>query len=416
MIEINRKDINLENIEIDEYWNFGNTAEHKVHKIHTYPAKFPSFITQKALEYASNENINISKIADIFCGCGTVAYEASRQNIDFWGCDINPVAALIARVKSRKLDSKNLEYIFNSIIDIYFNNREDFQVDEINPRITYWYENTQIVDLSLLKKSIREASHDLKEYQDFFMCAFSNILKPTSRWLTKAIKPQIDPLKIPANVLSRFKKQFNYMLQANNESEAINKSEVKIEIGSSLEINKTNSIDLIITSPPYVTSYEYADLHQLSLLWLDYAEDYREFRKDTIGSSYSSEERVSSNLNKIGKKIVEPFLEIDKSKARSISKYYIDMQKISDVSYDMLTQNGAALFVIGNTEYKNLHINNASHLALALFESGFKKVFATKRKISGKILSPYRDAQGRFTSNTSGRKVYSEEFILVGRK
>jgi methylase of polypeptide subunit release factors len=416
MIEIRRNNINFDSIEVDNYWNLGKNTEHKVHKIHNYPAKFPAFITQKALEYASTEKINVNTIADIFCGCGTVAYEARREGIDFWGCDINPIAALIARVKSNKLDTQKLINIFNHIIIRYENDKDDFVTNVSNPRIIYWFNSTQIFELSLLKNCIKQLNENENEYKDFFMCAFSNILKPTSKWLTKSIKPQLDSKKIPSDVITSFRKQFEFMLQANQKSEAFNNSKVEIEVGNSLEISKSNSIDLIITSPPYVTSYEYADLHQLSLLWLDYADDYRDFRKDTIGSSYSSEERASSELNDMGSKIVQPLMKIDKSKARSVTKYYIDMQKIANLSYKMLTKNGAGVFVIGNTEYKDIRINNAEHLALSLFESGFSKVFVTKRKISGKILTPYRDAQGKFTSNSSGRKVYNEEFILIGRR
>jgi hypothetical protein len=36
-----------------------------------------------------------------------------------------------------------------------------------------------------------------------------------------------------------------------------------------LKIND-DSVTLVITSPPYVTSYEYADLHQLTSIWLGY--------------------------------------------------------------------------------------------------------------------------------------------------
>lgn len=416
MIEVSKKNINFTNIEIDDYWNLGSKTEHKMHKIHTYPAKFPAFITQKALEYASKEKLNVHKIADIFCGCGTVAYEATRGNIDFWGCDINPVAALIARVKSKKLDPQRLDDFYKSITARYYQNRDAFLIGEINSRIRYWFDDTQIFDLCLLKACIIESTHNEKDYEDFFICAFSNILKPTSKWLTKSIKPQKDPVKIPADVFNSFQEQFSFMQKANQESEASNNCIVEIEIGNSLEIDKSESIDLIVTSPPYVTSYEYADLHQLSLLWLGYADDYRDFRRDTIGSSFFSEERLSNKLNKVGQEVVAPFLNIDKLKAKAITKYFIDMQNIADVCYKMLTLNGAALFVIGNTEYKGIHISNAEHLALSLFESGFKKVYATKRKISGKILTPYRDEKGKFTSNSSGKKVYSEEFILIGRK
>jgi len=55
-------------------------------------------------------------------------------------------------------------------------------------------------------------------------------------------------------------------------------------------------------------------------------------------------------------------------------------------------------------------------LSEALFNAGFTEVSVTKRKISNKILTPYRDKWGKFTSNANGRKVYSEEFIIIGRK
>jgi len=72
--------------------------------------------------------------------------------------------------------------------------------------------------------------------------------------------------------------------------------------------------------------------------------------------------------------------------------------------------------VIGNTEYKGVKINNAKHLVESLYMSGFKNVYLTKRKITSKILTPYRDKGGKFTSDENNRKVYSEEFIVVGRK
>ena len=34
------------------YWNFGDKREDPIHRIHSYPAKFPAFITTKALQYA----------------------------------------------------------------------------------------------------------------------------------------------------------------------------------------------------------------------------------------------------------------------------------------------------------------------------------------------------------------------------
>jgi DNA modification methylase len=43
---------------------------------------------------------------------------------------------------------------------------------------------------------------------------------------------------------------------------------------------ESNSIDLIITSPPYTISYEYADLHQLPSIWFGYFNELSTFRQN----------------------------------------------------------------------------------------------------------------------------------------
>lgn len=71
---------NFEDIPENPFWNTGEKRDLKMHRIHSYPAKFPAFITTKALEYARNNSIKTEWIADVFCGCGTVAFEAKRKN------------------------------------------------------------------------------------------------------------------------------------------------------------------------------------------------------------------------------------------------------------------------------------------------------------------------------------------------
>ena len=105
------------------YWNFGDEREDPIHRIHSYPAKFPAFITSKALRYAEQEGVNVRMVADVFCGCGTTAVEAKRSGKNFWGCDINPVASLIAQVKTHHYRDAYLERNFNAI-------KEEFRCTE----------------------------------------------------------------------------------------------------------------------------------------------------------------------------------------------------------------------------------------------------------------------------------------------
>jgi hypothetical protein len=72
--------------------------------------------------------------------------------------------------------------------------------------------------------------------------------------------------------------------------------------------------------------------------------------------------------------------------------------------------------VIGNTEYKGVRIDNAAHLAESLLRGGFSSVRVAKRKMSRKILTPYRDSVGQFSRRSEGRHVYGEEFVLIAAK
>lgn len=410
----------LHRLKENRFWSSGRAAGLKLHRIHAYPAKFPAFIPTKALHFAKSQGVKVRRVADIFCGCGTVAFEARRENIDFWGCDINPVATLIARTKSGSFDDGRLDEYFSRIRARV--NKASANVElpsEAVGRLNYWYSSDQFRSLAKLLNAINQSVPEKSRYRQFFHCAFSNILKATSRWLTKSIQPQVDPRKRPAKGWESFATQFEMMKSAFEQSSFEGSSAVDILTKNFLTLDGTpKDIDLLITSPPYVTSYEYADLHQLSSLWLGYAADYRELRNGSIGSAQHDLDfnREIKRLNTVGSQIVFGLFDQDKSIARAAAKYYLDMQAVSRRCYSLLRRKGLALFVIGNTEYKGVRIDNAAHLAESLLRGGFASVRVAKRKMSGKILTPYRDATGRFSRSGDGRHVYGEEFVLIAAK
>jgi len=407
-------------LEENRFWSSGGTLELKLHRIHAYPAKFPAFIPTKALAFAKAEQLKVRRVADIFCGCGTVAFEARRESIDFWGCDINPVATLIARTKSSSFDVERLDDYFAAIRARVkrASEKADLSAAAVT-RLGYWYSADQFRDLAKLLNAINHAVPAKSRYSLFFHCAFSNILKATSRWLTKSIKPQIDPRKKPANAWEAFRVQAEMMRTAFAQSSGSGSSAVQILTENFLELEDApRDIDMLITSPPYVTSYEYADLHQLSSLWLGYAADYRDLRDGSIGSAQHdlNFNREIKRLNTVGTRIVFGLFDREKSIARAVANYFLDMQAVSGRCYDLLRRKGLALFVIGNTEYKGVRIDNAAHLAESLLRGGFSRVRVAKRKMSRKILTPYRDSMGQFSRSSGGRHVYGEEFVLIGEK
>lgn len=414
----NYSSVDLDNLPINSDWDGRDVSENLMHRIHAYPAKFPAFITTKAIQYAESKAVHVDMVADIFCGCGTVAYETVKANRHFWGCDINPVATLIARTKSRHYNNERLATYYEQIIkECTLQTFDESDAIANNERVKYWFFQQQIEDLCKLKQAIETAVDD-ETYREFFLCAFSNILKSCSRWLTKSIKPQVDPKKKPHDVLTAFATQVKMMQKANLVNE-INGGLADIETINCLSKTVEQPfVDLLVTSPPYVTSYEYADLHQLSTLWLGYTDDYRSFREGTIGSLHGENHLPEhlKNLNHTGQDIVFKLYAIDKSKCRSVSQYYIDMQNAVRKVYELISPGGATLFVIGNTEYKGVKIDNARHLIETLLYEGFEGVEVERRKVSNKILTPYRDSVGKFTTDKNSRKIYSEEFIIFAKK
>jgi len=99
-----------------------------------------------------------------------------------------------------------------------------------------------------------------------------------------------------------------------------------------------------------------------------------------------------------------------------VLRYFYDLNLSVQKVKMILNTSGSVAFVIGNTSYKGIPIDNAKILAQCLLDNEFKNVQASKRKISYKILTPYRNKLGQFTSHARGRKVYSHEFILTGEK
>ena len=412
---------NMDRVGVEDEWNFSNDAEFTMHCIHTYPAKFPSFIAKKAFDYAEAEGVKIETVADIFCGCGTVALEAKTHNKDFWGCDINPVATLIAKVKSESYNVETVKAYFLLISSAYpFTEIDRAAYENANERLKHWFTQNSYTQLLRLKTTIEATVHDGK-YLDAFYCLFSSILKASSKWLTKSIKPQIDPNKKEIVVWDAFVQQYNKFVKS---IEQLNgktglSSSIVIENENFLEATDVPDVDLIISSPPYVTSYEYADLHQLSSLWLGYADDYRDLRRGSIGSLYNSEDYTINMelLNVVGKQIVTELIATQRAtaKVRSVARYYVDIQHAIQKCSKMLKNGGMALFVVGDTEYKGVKIKSSEHLIQSLINEGFTDIKAAKRRISNKLLTPYRDEYGRFSSDKSSRTVYHEEYIISGR-
>lgn len=409
----------------DNRWNNDHTKPLLMHSIHVYPAKFPPMVAEQAFRYAEEEGVVVNKVADIFCGCGTVALESKKRSIPFWGCDINPVAILISKTKTYQYELTKLysyyDLINNNYAKYVSGNCYNNCYVNASERLKYWFNEKTYKDLYCLKTAIDESVDD-QGYLNAFQCAFSSILKTASKWLQKSIKPQIDPNKKEVDIKLLFDQKIQKFFKAVKEIHDNNITDIEsIVLQTDLfEAPLPDNIDLIITSPPYVTSYEYADLHQLSSLWLGYTDDYKKLRKGSIGSTHNIQE-IDLNkliLNSTGSRIINELLEsgVDHARIKSIARYYCDMERVVSKTKKMMNKNGMALFVIGDSELRGVKLLNSIHLVETMRDCGFDNIKIGKRTIEKSMCVPFRDARGKFTNQQSSKnEIYHEEFVVSGR-
>ena len=418
----------------DDSWSFKDATRietsYLTHSYHRYPAKF---IPQLAAKIINENSLAGDLVCDPFAGSGTALVEAIVNGRRAYGSDINPVSVLIAKAKTTIIEPAKLEHETNSLftyLQLAFQketapsllayDKMHFPV-YIHERINYWFSEKQKQDLALVLSRIKTIEDN--DIQTFLLCSFSNILKDCSIWMMKSVKPTRDWNKKPADVYQSFILQTNRMIKKNAQFWqflAGQKIDCIIDNSDARKLSlEGNSASLIVTSPPYVTSYEYADLHQLTALWLGHIANLKQFRGKFIGSVQKQDGGNKLNLySKLAKVTVEELREKNKKVGIAVERYFFDMQQCFEEMHRILKPAGRVAIVIGDTDLKKVKIKNAEIFIQTMEKIGFRTRNIIERPIPSKILPLTRDEKtGRF-ANTIGadRLAYPTEYILIVEK
>jgi len=415
----------LNKTKIDHSWSFSDKTRkdtaYITHGYHRYPAKFiPQIVSRLAEKYTKEGDF----IVDPFGGCGTTLVESKVMGRPSIAVDINPVAVLITKAKITPINPDKIEKEFATLqkkLETY-NENTKVKAPE-HERIDYWFKPEQKRRLAFIFAEISKTKD--QDVQDFFFCGFSNILKNCSIWLQKSNKPTRDFEKKPSEPIKTFLKQIKMMLRGNTRLFEMLSEKGYLKVPSKVICTdartipaKDDSVSLIVTSPPYVTSYEYADLHQLTALWLEYTKDLSDFRKRFIGTSYHNKKDLALNST-LAENIRKKLLEKDKKTAEEVSTYFSEMNHVFIEMKRMLKKGGKTCIVIGNTSLKGVKILNAEVFVEQLQNLGLKIADIIKREIPSKNLPSVRDKKtGKFASITDKNKIsaYPTEYILIMEK
>lgn len=422
---------------ISHDWSFEGATPSQTSKLthcyHRYPAKFIPQLVEKLMdEYLIG--FGPFHVNDLFTGSGTTLACAIARGYFASGTDINYSAELIAKAKCAPIEPASLKNRVGRFIDdlSFLEGKTLFTSSKYKPqipqakieRIAYWFEPKMIQELGIILSRI---NHEKDESVKIFLkCCFSHILKTCSRWLMSSTKPTIDKSKKITRPLGVFKKHIKKMVKGNDLFWSVVPEDVKRNINKYLIIRrqdarrqpvKDNTVDIQITSSPYVTSYEYADLHQLTTIWLEPEVDLKEYKKQFIGTSAKTNgTRILKS--QIGKDIENKLQKVDKKMADEVEAFFVDMQECFDETHRILKDGGRCCYVIGNTKLRGVDILNAEVFAESMQYSGLKIDRIIKREIPSKILPSKRDAKtGRFAANDNADTfAYPTEYIVIGSK
>lgn len=171
-------------------------------------------------------------------------------------------------------------------------------------------------------------------------------------------------------------------------------------------------VDQIVCSPPYPNSFDYTDVYNMELWMLGYLRSSAEnidLRRSTLTSHVQvsrkfepaprtpSLDRALGELRSVVKDLWDPRI------PAMVGAYFADIEKLLSASVRLLPPGGQAWFVVGDSQYAEVHVQVAKILA----------ELAPKLGLRVERVTPFRSM--RVSPQQSGRPMLSEDLVVFSR-
>jgi len=360
-----------------------------VHKFHPYPAKFHPKLPREAIKKYTNPG---DYILDPFCGCGTTLVESKIASRNSIGVDTNPLAVFISNTKTTSIEEERLKTIHNHLkrihkkIDMLYDENASKSICYEIPNFynrDHWFQKNVQKELSVIKCYL--GTIEDKKIKKFLKLAMSSIIVKVSNQESDKRYAAIDKGIQNKQTFEEFQKKTLEMIEGIKEFNKHTKDVKAIAYNldaRDIRVLANNSIDLIVTSPPYANTYDYYLYHKMRMFWLDM--DYKKAQKEEIGSrhKYSSQKKDVKIFLKNLKKCLEEMQRVLKPSKTAIfvigdsvirGKFIKMDKKIEELCYDLeLRINNKRIQDLGEyTSFnKSFRKNNKSEYVLQLKKEG----------------------------------------------
>lgn len=294
-------------------WEFADAdTQYLTHNIHRYSGKFIPQIAGKAIDLLTEPN---DLILDSYMGSGTTLLEAMLRGRNSVGVDLNPLAVLISKVKTTTVSSGDIDEIHSELFPFvdYLTSGSQFSLmfqsfneDKINKQIEKnswriadewhckWYQTDVLKQLVQIYSCIEILENE--KAQNIALVAFSDILRKSSNASSKYPNVMYDK-----NAKKKTLPAKQFLESLNNVIRVVNVLSHKMENNSCMTdiIMQNNlsltmdseSVDAIISHPPYIAAVPYAEYGLLSLTWFGF--DCKKLDGELTGGKRHSKQVVS---------------------------------------------------------------------------------------------------------------------------
>ena len=358
--------------------------------IHPFPARMAPGIALNAL----GEGITPLRVLDPMVGSGTVLAVARAMGHRAYGVDIDPLAVLLAGVWTRTVDANKIKVKAKEILEKakgtfqQLPSGEAYPIgsdDETRKFIRFWFDDYSRRQLAALSMAIRRIQ-DVTT-REVLWCGFSRLIITKSAGASLAMdlshsRPHREFTHAPVKPFNRFILAVDTVV---NNCPQLGSSSVGppsvVKQGDARKLHiDDNSIDLVLTSPPYLNAIDYMRCSKFSLVWMGYnVSELRKIRGESVGTDNSSERAVESSwVNAIiGQLGLKPKLP---TRDHAILATYVWNMSLSlaEVSR-VLRLGGRAVYVVGDSTIRGTFVRNST-IVTALAERNKLNLLSRKTR------------------------------------
>jgi SAM-dependent methyltransferase len=327
---------------------------------------------------ALSESAAPLRVLDPMSGSGTVLAVARAKGHRAFGIDLDPLAVLLAGVWTRTVDPHQVSNKAAEVLDkaeALFKSSTtrsaypDNSDEETREFIRYWFDDyarRQLYSLSVIISRVKDSA-----IRDVLWCGFSRLIITKSAGASLAMdlshsRPHKEFTSAPVKPFSKFIAAVQTVVSncPQTGADLLGPPSV-VKLGDARKLGiESNSIDFVLTSPPYLNAIDYMRCSKFSLVWMGYTVgEIRQIRGESIGAEASFEEASDAEWVKLLIKQLRLTSALSARDHALLARYVWDMEKaLAEVSR-VLRSNGRAVYVVGDSTVRGTFVRNSSVVA-----------------------------------------------------